>query len=105
VSDETPADPRRRYLRARKFIPSEAFGQFKDTEDWRKDIQLEKIYDTIDINEYEQTRVLVSRLCRQNSVHMLTSAVSSMDRPTRSPRYPCIHLRSRQPEQQGHLGQ
>jgi len=47
-----------RYLRARKFIPTEAFGQFKDTEDWRKDIQLEKIYDTIDINEYEQTRVL-----------------------------------------------
>ena len=60
ASDKTPADPGSRYLRARKFVPSEAFGQFKDTEDWRKDIQLDKLYDTIDINEYEQTRVLVS---------------------------------------------
>jgi hypothetical protein len=50
-----------RYLRARKFVPNEAFGQFKDTEDWRKEIQLEKLYDTIDVKEYEQTRVLVSR--------------------------------------------
>ncbi|TIA47181.1 CRAL/TRIO domain-containing protein [Aureobasidium pullulans] len=47
-----------RYLRARKFIPNEAFGQFKDTEDWRKENQLEKLYDTIDVSEYEQTRVL-----------------------------------------------
>ncbi|KAI5198495.1 hypothetical protein AUEXF2481DRAFT_8667 [Aureobasidium subglaciale EXF-2481] len=47
-----------RYLRARKFVPGEAFGQFKDTEDWRKENQLEKLYDTIDISEYEQTRVL-----------------------------------------------
>lgn len=58
-SGRTPADPGRRYLRARKFVPSEAFGQFKDTEDWRKENQLEKLYDTIDVNEYEQTRVLV----------------------------------------------
>jgi hypothetical protein len=99
ASDKTPADPGRRYLRARKFVPSEAFGQFKDTEDWRKDIQLGKLYDTIDINEYEQTRVLVSRLylC-QHSVHTLTIAVPSMDWPTRPPRYPCIHLRSRPSE-------
>ena len=95
VSARLPADPGRRYLRARKFVPSEAFGQFKDTEDWRKDIQLEKLYDTIDINEYEQTRVLVSPLHCQQCVHMLTIAVSSMDWPTGPPRYPGIHLRSR----------
>ena len=59
-SIKTPANPGRRYLRARKFIPNEAFGQFKDTEDWRKENQLEKLYDTIDVSEYEQTRVLVS---------------------------------------------
>ncbi|KAK3715534.1 hypothetical protein LTR37_007022 [Vermiconidia calcicola] len=47
-----------RYLRARKFIPSEAFTQFKDTEDWRKEHQLDKLYDTIDIHEYDQTRRL-----------------------------------------------
>ena len=92
ASDKTPADPGRRYLRARKFIPSEAFGQFKDTEDWRKDIQLDKLYDTIDINEYEQTRVLVSRLPSHQSVHTLTITVPSMDWPTRPSRHPCIHL-------------
>lgn len=47
-----------RYLRARKFIPQEAFNQFKDTEDWRKETQLEKLYETIDIEEYDQTRQL-----------------------------------------------
>lgn len=45
-----------RYLRARKFIPNEAFAQFKDTEDWRRENQLDTLYDTIDIHEYEQTR-------------------------------------------------
>ncbi|EME40166.1 hypothetical protein DOTSEDRAFT_74855 [Dothistroma septosporum NZE10] len=47
-----------RYLRARKFIPKDAFGQFKDTEDWRQENQLDKLYETIDVNEYEQTRRL-----------------------------------------------
>lgn len=48
----------RRYLRARKFIQQEAFRQFKDTEDWRKQNQLEKLYDTIDVAEYDDTRKL-----------------------------------------------
>ena len=47
-----------RYLRARKFIPQEAFVQFKDTEDWRKDTQIDALYESIDIDEYEQTRRL-----------------------------------------------
>ena len=47
-----------RYLRARKFIPQEAFTQFQDTEDWRKQNDLDRLYETIDINEYEQTRRL-----------------------------------------------
>ena len=47
-----------RYLRARKFVPQEAFVQFKATEDWRKENQLDKLYETIDINEYEQSRRL-----------------------------------------------
>ncbi|KAK4549026.1 hypothetical protein LTR36_007482 [Oleoguttula mirabilis] len=47
-----------RYLRARKFVPSEAFGQFKDTEDWRKENDLDNLYATIDVDEYEQTRRL-----------------------------------------------
>jgi len=47
-----------RYLRARKFVPEDAFAQFKDTEDWRKENQLDTLYDTIDVHEYEQTRRL-----------------------------------------------
>ncbi|KAF2232760.1 CRAL/TRIO domain-containing protein [Viridothelium virens] len=47
-----------RYLRARKFVPHEAFTQFKDTEDWRKNNQLEELYESIDVNEYDQTRRL-----------------------------------------------
>ena len=47
-----------RYLRARKFIPQDAFGQFKDTEDWRKENALDKLYETIDIHEYDESRKL-----------------------------------------------
>ena len=49
----------RRYLRARRFVPQEAFKQFKDTEDWRKENKLSDIFNTIDVEEYEQTRRLV----------------------------------------------
>jgi len=51
-----------RYLRARKFAPAEAFGQFKDTEDWRKSNHMEELYDTIDVETYERTRRLVQHL-------------------------------------------
>ena len=47
-----------RYLRARKFVPEEAFKQLKDTEDWRTDNQLDKLYETIDVDEYEASRRL-----------------------------------------------
>lgn len=62
ASGDTPAshddETLLRYLRARKFVPSEAFKQFKDTEDWRAENHLEKLYETIDIDEYEQSRRL-----------------------------------------------
>lgn len=48
-----------RYLRARKFVPADAFKQFKDTEDWRRDNEIDKLYDTIDVDEYDETRRLV----------------------------------------------
>ncbi|KAL6703464.1 hypothetical protein ACN47E_009638 [Coniothyrium glycines] len=47
-----------RYLRARRFVPQEAFKQFKDTEDWRKENKLSEIFNTIEVAEYEQTRRL-----------------------------------------------
>jgi hypothetical protein len=52
----------RRYLRARRFVPQEAFKQFKDTEDWRKDNKLDQIFENIDIEEFEQTRRLVWKM-------------------------------------------
>ncbi|GAB7361349.1 hypothetical protein MBLNU230_g1405t1 [Neophaeotheca triangularis] len=62
ASGKTPAshddETLLRYLRARKFNPQEAFAQFKETEDWRKENELDKLYETIDIEEYEQTRRL-----------------------------------------------
>lgn len=48
-----------RYLRARRFVPQEAFTQFKDTEDWRKENRLGEIFTTIEVDEFEQTRRLV----------------------------------------------
>ncbi|KAF2100002.1 CRAL/TRIO domain-containing protein, partial [Rhizodiscina lignyota] len=47
-----------RYLRARKFSPRDALIQFKDTENWRKENHLEDLYNTIDVDEYEDTRKL-----------------------------------------------
>jgi hypothetical protein len=51
-----------RYLRARRFNPEEAFTQFKDTEEWRKDNHLEQYYDKIDIHEYDAARRLVCHI-------------------------------------------
>jgi len=50
----------RRFLRARRFVPSEAFKQFKDTEDWRKEHGIHDLFLNIEVDEYEQTRRLVS---------------------------------------------
>lgn len=47
-----------RFLRARKWSIADAHTQFKDTEEWRKAIQLDILYDTIDVEAYEQSRKL-----------------------------------------------
>lgn len=49
-----------RYLRARRFVPQDAFVQFKDTEIWRKDNKLEELYELIDIQDYQEARSVVS---------------------------------------------
>ncbi|KAL4907556.1 hypothetical protein BDW74DRAFT_149421 [Aspergillus multicolor] len=45
-----------RFLRARKFDVSGAWGQFKDTEDWRKENAIEALYENIDVDSYEAAR-------------------------------------------------
>ena len=59
-ADHSSALPtHRRYLRARKWVVNDAYQQFKDTEEWRQANHLNVLYDTIDVDAYEQTRRLV----------------------------------------------
>lgn len=49
----------RRFLRARKFDVNGAWGQFKDTEDWRKENAIESLYENIDVESYDAARRMV----------------------------------------------
>jgi len=40
-------------------VAADAFTQFKDTEDWRRENKIDSLYDTIDVDEYDVTRRLV----------------------------------------------
>lgn len=51
----------RRFLRARKFQLEPAYKQFIDAEKWAADNRLAELYETIDVDEYEATRRLVSK--------------------------------------------
>ncbi|KAJ8117771.1 hypothetical protein ONZ43_g4126 [Nemania bipapillata] len=48
-----------RYLRARKWVPHDAYVQFSETEKFRNANEIETLYDTIDIDSYEASRKLV----------------------------------------------
>jgi hypothetical protein len=50
----------RRFLRARRFVVEDAWKQFQNTENWRKETQLDQLYETIDLDQYDETRRLVS---------------------------------------------
>ncbi|EPS34437.1 hypothetical protein PDE_09401 [Penicillium oxalicum 114-2] len=45
-----------RFLRARRFDVEGAWGQFKDTEDWRKENAIEDLYANIAVDKYEASR-------------------------------------------------
>ncbi|RAH73064.1 SEC14 family lipid-binding protein [Aspergillus aculeatinus CBS 121060] len=45
-----------RFLRARKFDIDGAWGQFKDTEDWRRENAIESLYENIEVDAYEAAR-------------------------------------------------
>ncbi|KAL6697221.1 CRAL-TRIO domain-containing protein [Trichoderma pleuroticola] len=47
-----------RYLRARRWIVEDAYGQFKDTEEWRAANNIDTLYRTIELEAYEQSRRL-----------------------------------------------
>ncbi|KAI1332392.1 CRAL-TRIO domain-containing protein [Xylariaceae sp. FL0255] len=50
-----------RYLRARKWVVQDAYGQFNETERFRRANQIDVLYDTIDIDSYEESRRLYPR--------------------------------------------
>ncbi|KAI1078181.1 CRAL-TRIO domain-containing protein [Whalleya microplaca] len=50
-----------RFLRARKWVVQDAYGQFSETEKFRSANQIEVLYDTIDIDSYEQSKKLYPR--------------------------------------------
>ncbi|TGJ78700.1 hypothetical protein E0Z10_g10071 [Xylaria hypoxylon] len=50
-----------RYLRARKWVPQDAYVQFSETEKFRNANEIDKLYDTIDITSYEASRKLYPR--------------------------------------------
>ncbi len=69
-----------RFLRARRFVPQEAFKQFKDTEDWRKDQNINELFEIIEAEEYEQTRQLVTTSCSFSLAALcLTAALSTLN--------------------------
>lgn len=49
----------RRFFRARGYNVDNAYQQYKTTRDWRDKNDLIKLYDSIDVSHYEETRKLV----------------------------------------------
>jgi hypothetical protein len=47
-----------RYLRARRWVPEDAYVQFKETEEWRAANDIDVLYHTIELDAYEQSRRL-----------------------------------------------
>ena len=76
----------RRFLRARRFDVDGAWGQFKDTEDWRKENAIEDLYANIDVEAYDAARRMVCLpspllFCSRRR-NQLTATVPPMDRPS-----------------------
>lgn len=63
-----------RFLRARKWSIVDAYTQFKDTEEWRKAIQLDVLYDTIDVEAYEQSRKLYPQWTGRRDRRLVTTS-------------------------------
>ena len=83
-----------RILRARKFVPQDAFQQFKASERWRKEQDLEDLYNTIDVHGYEETRVLVCHSCEIFVTYEQTdnSPVYPLDGTSRQERHTTLCL-------------
>ena len=47
---------RRRFLRARGFSPAHAQTQFAATQQWRKDHDVDRLYPTFEVDEFEEAK-------------------------------------------------
>ena len=60
--------PSSRFLRARRFVPADAYTQFKETEQWREINKIDQLYYNIDVDNYDEARRLVSTQCRSRGI-------------------------------------
>lgn len=74
----------------------DALKQFSETEEWRKENELDQLYETIDLEHYEETRRLVKPPFSTfiGTPPNFLDIVPAMDRTTRSTWYSCIRIRS-----------
>ncbi|KAH7035622.1 CRAL-TRIO domain-containing protein [Microdochium trichocladiopsis] len=50
-----------RFLRARRWVPQDAYTQFSENESFRKANQIDVLYDTMDVDAYEKSKTLYPR--------------------------------------------
>ncbi|KAK7956242.1 SEC14 cytosolic factor [Apiospora aurea] len=58
-----------RYLRARKWVVQDAYGQFSETEKFRSANEIDVLYDTIDVDAYETSKKLAMRSSTNGREH------------------------------------
>lgn len=71
------ADPVRRFLAARRFDPDGALKQFQEASKFREEKHITRLYDMVNIADFEQARQLVSYgpLCQDQPPLMCPSSI------------------------------
>ncbi|RYP57473.1 hypothetical protein DL769_009457 [Monosporascus sp. CRB-8-3] len=82
-----------RYLRARKWVVQDAYKQFSDTEDFRRANQIGLLYDTMDIDCYEESKKLIRHLNSQAVAAYEKSSETSFSKAKPDGRTPAKLLR------------
>ncbi|RYP63961.1 hypothetical protein DL771_008996 [Monosporascus sp. 5C6A] len=82
-----------RYLRARKWVVQDAYKQFSDTENFRAANQIGLLYDTMDIDCYEESRKLIRHLNSQAVAAYEKSSETSFSKAKPDGRTPAKLLR------------
>lgn len=62
-------------MRARKFQLDPAYDQFKGTEQWRETNRIKELYESIDVDEYDETRRLVSSFVTCQEIELIQHSI------------------------------